>query len=89
MLAIKCTCPEGIYLPLLTTILKNKRPFIFTHCVSCGKNITWMSVPEEKIKEDSSVEEISQDKISPEEMAWYEKKLLKGKEKKKDEGASS
>ena len=75
MLAIQCRCPEGAWLPILVKTLKNKRQFIFAHCVFCGKNITWMSIPEGKIKQDQDVKEVPEGEIKSKEMEWYRKKM--------------
>lgn len=75
MLAIKCRCPEGPWLPILVKTLKNKRQFIFAHCVFCGKNITWMSADEAKIRKDQDVQEVPEGDIKAEQMEWYRKKV--------------
>jgi len=81
MLVIQCHCSEEPLLPILTKALKNKRQFVFTHCVFCGKNITWMNASEEKVREDKDVREISEseeelkEKLKPEELEWYQKKI--------------
>ena len=75
MLAIQCRCPEGAWLPILVKSLKNKRQFIFAHCVFCGKNITWMGGSEEKVRQDQDVKEVPEGEIKPKEMEWYQKKL--------------
>ena len=75
MLAIQCHCSEEALLPILVKTLKGNRQFIFAHCVFCGKNITWMNVPEEKIKQDQDVKEVPQGEIKPEEMEWFQKKM--------------
>lgn len=75
MLAIRCGCPEKPWLPILAKMMRNNRQFTFAHCVFCGKNITWMSVPEETIKEDEDVQEVQEGDIKPKEMEWYQKKL--------------
>ena len=67
--------PEGGWLPLQVKILKNQKRFTYTHCVFCGKNITWMNVSEEKILQDQAIKEVPEGEIKPEEMEWYQKKM--------------
>ena len=75
MLAIQCMCPKKAWLPILSKEVRGGRQFIFTHCVFCGVNITWINVPEEKIRQNTAVKEVSEGEIKDKGMEWYQKKM--------------
>lgn len=75
MLGFQCGCSEEPWLPILSKELRGGRQFVFTHCVFCGVNITWMSASEEKVRQNKYVSEISEEQLKPEELEWYRKKL--------------
>ena len=75
MLALKCGCLGEPLLPILVTNLQGNRPFSYTHCVFCRRNITWTGVPEEKIKEAPDIHEVPEADIRPEQLKWYREKL--------------
>ncbi len=77
MLAYQCGCPEGGRLPILVKQMRGGRQFIFTHCVACGMNATWMGGTEEGVKQNSHVKEVSEGEIKPKELEWYRKKTSK------------
>lgn len=77
MLAYQCGCPEQPLLPILVKHMRGGREFVFTHCVFCKMNATWMGGTEEEVKQNSYVKEVSEGEIKPKELEWYRKKTSK------------